>query len=246
MPSPPSSSPDTPAQAYYPVCLDLGGRRCVVVGGGRVAERKIEGLLECGGRVTVISPELSDHLRALAAAGTVAWLARPYRRGDLAGAFLVIAATDDRPTQEQVQREAAAANLLLNVADVPMLCNFILPATVRRGDLSLTVSTGGRSPALAQEIRRRLEGEFGPEWGIYTALLGMLRPLVLAAGRPHEENKSLFHSLCHACMIEWIRQRSWDTIEDHFRRVLPQAIPDECLARMRQLVCPPSPKKDTE
>ncbi len=145
---------------YFPICLDLSGKTCIVIGGGQVAERKIRSLLECGARITVVSPELTDEIAELAACGRIQFRQRPYRDGDLQGSFLTIAATDDPAVQQAVQAEAERHNLLLNVADVPERCNFILPATLRRGDLAISVSTGGKSPALARQIRQELEGRF--------------------------------------------------------------------------------------
>ena len=135
---------------YFSICLDLSGKICIVIGGGKVAERKVQGLLACGARVTVVSPELTTGLEELAAEEKINLIQRPYQEGDLLGAFLAIAATDEPQVQRRVHAEAMHANLLLNVADVPELCNFILPASLRRGDLVIAVSTGGRSPALAR------------------------------------------------------------------------------------------------
>lgn len=208
---------------YFPICLDIQGRCCVVVGGGRVAERKVASLLEHGGRVRLISPELTPELRRRHAAGELEWRPTSYQEGDLMDAFLVIAATDDEAVQARVHAEAATRQTLLNVADVPKWCNFILPATVRRGDLSIAVSTGGKSPALAKRLRRELEAGFGPEYGLLTELLGSLRPVVLAMGRPHRENQELFSRLLHDDFPAWVRERNWPCIEEHLRAVLGPA-----------------------
>ncbi|MCK5480251.1 MAG: bifunctional precorrin-2 dehydrogenase/sirohydrochlorin ferrochelatase, partial [Gammaproteobacteria bacterium] len=152
--------------SYYPVCLDLDGRPCVVVGGGKVAERKVKGLLACHAQVKVISPELTEELSRMHAEGMLEWLARPYRKGDLAHTFLVITATDDEQAQQLVQEEAGEQNKLLNVVDVPQRCNFILPATVRRGDLTVAIATGGKSPALAKKLRKEFEKRIGPEYTV--------------------------------------------------------------------------------
>jgi len=205
---------------YFPVCLDIRGRFCVVIGGGRVAERKVGGLLACGAKVTVVSPELTAGLQVLVSDGQLIWVDRAYREGDLASAFLVIAATDDTLVQAKVHAEAEKHNLLLNVADVPKWCNFILPATVRQGDLTVSVSTGGKSPALARQLREELEKHFGPEYGVLLKILGELRPDVLALGRPHAENKALFARLLHPEMLAWIRNRNWDALEGHVRATL--------------------------
>ena len=160
----------------YPLFLvHLEQARCVVVGGGRVAARKVRALRKAGARVTIIAPQLSDPLRELTAAADVEVLERAYRHGDLEGAFLVIAATDDPAINERVWEEAQGRGLLVNVVDDPDHCNFIAPSVVRRGPLTLAISTSGQCPALSRRIRKQLESEFGPVYGDYVALLGELR-----------------------------------------------------------------------
>lgn len=219
---------------YFPVCLKIAGRQCLVIGGGRVGERKVKGLLAHGAVVRVISPELSEPLSALLRAGTIDWLDRLYQEGDLAGAFLVIAATDDPAVQERVHAEAEARNILLNVADVPKWCNFILPATARRGDLAISVSTAGKSPALASALRQTLEGQFGPEYGVLVDILGALRDTVLAGGRPHAENKLIFARLADPEMAVWIRDGLWQKLARHIQEVLGTDVPLGCLEAARQ------------
>jgi precorrin-2 dehydrogenase/sirohydrochlorin ferrochelatase len=217
---------------YYPVCLDLRGRPCVVVGGGKVAERKVNGLLACNAQVKVISPDLTEELMQLHTDGKLEWLDRPYRRGDLAQAFLVIAATDDEQAQQMVQEEAEEQNKLLNVADVPQRCNFILPATVRRGDLTIAVATGGKSPALAKKLRQELEKRVGPEYTVLVNILGALRPQILASGLSQPENELLFHHLLHDEMAEWIKNREWDSLKKHLRAVLGDRVDGDRLSEI--------------
>lgn len=222
--------------SFYPICLDLEGRECIVVGGGRVAERKVMGLLSCAARVTVISPALTEELQQRSADSTIQWVAREYRQGDLKGAFLVIAATDDEETQKQVYEEAAHRNLLLNVADVPQRCNFILPATVRRGDLVIAVSTAGKSPALARKMRMELEKRYGAEYRILVDILGAIRPEILASGHPQQENEQMFKQLLHDDLPQWIRTGDWPSIENHLRKVLGDRVEDEWLQGIRTFV----------
>jgi precorrin-2 dehydrogenase/sirohydrochlorin ferrochelatase len=144
-------------EAPYPVNLDLWGRRVLVVGGGQVAAHKVAGLLRAGAAVTVVAP---DAVAEIAEDPDVRWHQRPYRRGEVASYRLAITATDDPAVNRQVARDGDAANVLVNSADDPANCSFILPAVVRRGDLQLTVSTNGRSPAFASWARRRLEQTF--------------------------------------------------------------------------------------
>ena len=152
----------------YPVNLVVRGRRCLVVGGGRVARDKVAGLLDAGAVVHVVAPRVHDDIKALPG---VTFAERPYAAGDVAGFRLAIAATDDPSTNEAVFAEGEAAGVWVNAADDPQHCSFTLPARVRRGALLVTVSTGGRSPALAKWLRRRFEADIGPE---YEALLELL------------------------------------------------------------------------
>lgn len=160
----------------YPLFLvNLDQRRCVVVGGGRVAARKVSSLRKADADVVVIAPELEPRLLQRVDANDVEWLDRAYRSGDLENAFVVIAATDDPDINERVWREAEERGLLVNVVDDPAHCNFIAPSVVRRGPLTLAISTSGCCPALSRHVRRTLEETFGPTYADYVALLGELR-----------------------------------------------------------------------
>jgi precorrin-2 dehydrogenase/sirohydrochlorin ferrochelatase len=221
--------------SFYPICLDLEARPCVVVGGGRVAERKVLGLLSCKAHVSVISPVLTEELLLQHADGNIQWIDREYRQGDLGQAFLAIAATDDEETQKQVYEEADTNNLLLNVADVPQRCNFILPATARQGDLAISVSTAGKSPALARKIRMELEKRYGPEYRVLVDILGVLRPQVLASGLRQSENEQLFKQLLHDDMAEWIRNKNWGSMEKHLCAVLGDRAGGDLLSGVRSI-----------
>lgn len=230
---------------YYPINLNLNDRCCIVIGGGRVAERKVAGLLEYGARVSVVSPELTESLAVLQRQRRIEWIRRVYRQGDLLGAFLVIAATDDREVQELIQQEAAERNILLNVVDVPERCSFILPATVRRGDLTISISTAGNSPALARNLRLELENRFGTEYNILVAILGLVRPKVLAAGLPQPENEAIFNRMLDPAMTGWIREKAWGILEEHLAVVLG-TIFDPQLKREIREVYPEKARQDTE
>jgi precorrin-2 dehydrogenase / sirohydrochlorin ferrochelatase len=182
--------------AHYMACLDVRRRRCVVVGGGSVGAEKAQGLLACEAEVTVVSPQLHPILHAL----PVTWHARRYRKRDLAGAFLVIAATSDRSVNERVHRDAEALGLLCNVADTPDLCNFILPAVHREGPIAVAVSTGGASPALAQRIRRDVAALIGPEHAELARRLAAMRPEVKRRFATYEERRDYFRSLVEAAL----------------------------------------------
>jgi len=167
----------------YPVNLVLDGRQCLVVGGGHIALRKVEGLLACGARVRVVAPRITRELRMLT---EVMFDERPWRPDDLAGVWLVIAATDDPAVNGAVFDAGQRAGIWVNGADDPAHCSFTLPSVVRRGDLQVAVSTGGRSPALASWLRRRLEGEIGPEYAVLLDILATERDGLRAAGVPTE------------------------------------------------------------
>jgi precorrin-2 dehydrogenase/sirohydrochlorin ferrochelatase len=167
----------------YPVNLILRGKRCLVVGGGPVAARKAAGLVACGAEVHVIAASAGPELAAL----PVVIEERPYRSGDLAGYRLVMAATDDPLVNRAIFEEAEAAGTWVNSADDPASCTFTLPSVIRRGPLMVTVSTGGRSPALASWLKRRLEEQLGPEYQVLVDLLAAAREDIRAAGRSTEE-----------------------------------------------------------
>ncbi|HEV8627271.1 MAG TPA: bifunctional precorrin-2 dehydrogenase/sirohydrochlorin ferrochelatase [Acidimicrobiia bacterium] len=159
----------------YPVALELSGRRCVVTGGGREAEGKARALLEAEADVVVIAPRVSNGLGDLVRRGEVTHIARRYRRGDIAGAFLVIAADSDRAVRAAVFAEAEAERVLCNAVDDVEHCHFAVPSIVRRGELLLAISTGGRVPALAKRLRRRLTEQFGWQWEALVDVLGEVR-----------------------------------------------------------------------
>jgi precorrin-2 dehydrogenase/sirohydrochlorin ferrochelatase len=170
------SRPPGPDKVFYPMFVDLEGRRCLVVGGGPVATEKVEKLLDHGAAVRLVTPEMTPELEAIAAGGRLHELhRRTYRPEDLEGCFLVIAATNLDAINRMVWQDAEARNMLCNVVDVPPLCNFIVPSIVRRGELALAISTGGASPVVAKHIRRELEATYGQEWQALVELLRELR-----------------------------------------------------------------------
>lgn len=203
---PPSFTSRRRAVSGYPITLvDLASTPCVVVGGGEVAARKVASLLTAGARPVVISPVLCDELRRRVEAGEIKAIERPYQVGDLAGVQLVIAATDDPATNEAVWHEAREVGCLVNVVDDPPRCNFYVPATVRRGALTLSVSTGGHSPLLARRIRKMLEKEFDAAYGPYLALLGELRPRIQEQVVEPARRKALWEALLDSDILELLR-----------------------------------------
>jgi siroheme synthase-like protein len=161
--------------AYYPVFLELSGRKCLVVGGGRVAEGKVTGLLDAGAAVSVVAPRLTPRLQALLGDGRIEYLRRAYEAGDVAGFGLCFVATDDGALNATVAREARAAGVWVNAADDPANCDFILPAVVRRGEVVVAASTGGASPALARRLREDLTAFLGEDYEPLARLLADVR-----------------------------------------------------------------------
>ncbi|HEX6417855.1 MAG TPA: bifunctional precorrin-2 dehydrogenase/sirohydrochlorin ferrochelatase [Acidimicrobiales bacterium] len=174
-------------QPLYPVNLVLAGRPCLVVGGGRVAAAKVRGLLEAAARVTVVAPEVGEDIAGLASAGRIALERRPYRPGDVRGHRFAVAATGDPAVNQQVYDEGEAAGVWVNSADDPERCSATLPARVRRGRLTVTVSTGGHSPAVAAWLRGRLAAQLGPEYDELIGVVAEVRGEVLAGGGGTEE-----------------------------------------------------------
>lgn len=205
---------------YYPICLDIKDRPCLVVGGGQVGTRKVNTLLDCGAQVTVITPKVTDTLQHLADQGRIVLKNRGYRSSDLDGIFLVIGATDDKALNERIHLDAERAQRLCNIADQPQRCNFILPAVISRGDLTITVSTAGSSPALAKHLRKQLQSQFGPEYGRLLTLMGAVRRRLLAEAHAPEEHKPLFEKLIGRGLLELIRKDDPAAIDELLADVL--------------------------
>lgn len=219
----------------YPILLNITGRTCVVIGGGKVAERKVRGLLEAGAKVRLISPEVTRVLAGLAGKGMVDWQQRVYSKGDLDGAYLVFAATDNRAVQDMISGEAEQKGILLNVADEPERCSFQVPASVRRGDLILSVSTGGRSPAVAAHIRQQLEHEFGPEYDILLQIMSQIRRQTGSGDDllTQPDRKKIYKKILHDDIIEWIRTGQAAQLRRHLKTILgPEHVPDIKLPKL--------------
>ena len=191
---------------YYPIHLDIQNTNCLVVGGGSVGTRKVITLLNCGARVTVVSPDISEQLRKLAVSPALTLQQRPYQTGDLADMFLVIGATDDETLNRQISRDAAQRGMLCNIADRPEICNFILPSIVQRDDLIITISTSGKSPALAKKLRKSLEFRFGEEYGVFLKLMGGIRKKLLSRAHEPEAHKPIFEQLVNSDLPALIRE----------------------------------------
>lgn len=191
----------------YPIVLTgLGDRRCVVVGGGGVAARKVKALIEAGAHPLVISPDLCPDLERAAASGKVSVIRRAYRRGDLEGATLVIAATDAREVNEQIAGECGQRGIFVNVVDTPELCTFAVPSVIRRDDLLIAISTGGHSPAFARHMRETLEPIIDASYGHMLAILSDLRPRI-RRHVPRARQRALWDRLLDGEVLDCLRKQ---------------------------------------
>jgi len=181
--------------SLMPIFVKLEGRLVVVIGGGRIAEEKITILLKSRAHVRVISPSITPSIAQRVRNLEIAWLPKDYEAGDLEGAYTVIAATSDVAVNAQVFEEAEARGILCNAVDDPQHCHFYYGALVQRGDLQIAISTNGKSPALAQRLRKELEAQFGPEYEAWVEWLGAARELLRASGSDAEANKTLLHNM---------------------------------------------------
>ena len=203
----------------YPVNLDVRGKTCLVVGGGEVARRKVRALLDARADVVVVAPDVHPKLRA---DDRVEVRERAFRDTDLHGAFVVIVATDDPDTNRTVARDALDFGCLVNVVDCPALSNFTVPATLRRGKLTVAVSTGGASPSMSRRIRERLEGLFGPEYADFIDVLGEFRRRVFDTVADSETRMTLFRSLDYDALLATLRERGRAALDDELNRLLEQ------------------------
>jgi precorrin-2 dehydrogenase / sirohydrochlorin ferrochelatase len=183
---------DTP---FYIACLKLGGRRCVVIGGGEIGLEKVEGLLACAGDVVLIAPDAVPELQELAAEGSIEWVRRDYEPGDLEATFIAIAATDDTDVNIRIYEDAEKRAMLVNVVDVPPLCNFILPAIVRTGPLAIAISTAGASPALAKRIKREIAETYGDAHARLAEMLNDARGWAKGTLPTYQDRKAFFEGI---------------------------------------------------
>jgi siroheme synthase-like protein len=181
--------------SLFPMFLKLEGKRCLVVGAGKVGEPKIASLIDSGARVHVVALEATETVHAWALAGAITLEIRRFAIDDLENIFLAVVATGSRSLNESIYRQAERRGVLCNVVDVPEYCDFYYGAVVRRGDLQIAISTNGQSPSLAQKLRQQLERQFGPAYAQWVAELGETRRHVLASDLDPERKRDLLHSL---------------------------------------------------
>ncbi len=194
---------------FYPVSLDISNEKCVVAGGGDVAERKVVRLLECGARVVLVSKTITPGLRTMKDEEAIEYVPDDYSEEHIEGAFLVIGATDRDDVNERIYRDSRSRGILVNIVDEPTRCSFIVPAVFRRKDLLIAISTGGKSPALARRLRENMEDKYGPEYGILLDIMGNLRKKIIARGGTSVENKRIFESVLDSDILRYIREEEW-------------------------------------
>jgi precorrin-2 dehydrogenase len=204
---------DTP---FYIACLKLRGRKCLVVGGGEIGLEKVEGLLACDGDVTLVAPEAGPELTQLALEGSIHWEQREYRSEDLEGTFMVIACTDDTDINIGIYEDAERRAMLVNVVDVPPLCNFILPAIVRTGPLAIAISTAGASPALAKRMKTEVSALFGEEYAQLAIMLNDVRGWAKGTLPTYQDRKAFFEGIVNGDPdpIELLRSGDVDGVRD--------------------------------
>ena len=227
---------DMLATPFYIACLKLTNRRCVVVGGGEIGLEKVEGLLACNGRVVLIAPEATPELAELAAEGSIRWERREYRPEDLEATFLVIAATSDTDVNIAVHDDAQRPQMLVNVVDVPPLCNFILPAIVRTGPLAIAISTSGASPALAKRLKREIAATYGEPYARLAVMLNDVRGWAKDTLPTYQDRKVFFEGIVNGDPdpVELIRAGDEGAVRD-----LIAATQREYGARIEQVAARP-------
>jgi precorrin-2 dehydrogenase/sirohydrochlorin ferrochelatase len=204
---------------YYPLYVNIEDKPCIVIGGGEVGERKVLRLLECGARVTVVSKAVTPALQILQDENRIHCIRAEYEPGQVTGAFLVIGATDQDAVNKKISADCRQEGIMVNIVDDPICCDFILPSLCERGDLSIAVSTGGKSPALAKKIRQDLEKTYGAEYAVLLKIMGHLRERIVAVGRPSDENRDIFEALLQSPILEEISQERWDRVKRIIRDI---------------------------
>lgn len=210
----------------FPINLNLRDRKCLVVGGGSVAERKVRGLLQCGADIWVVSPELTEYLQKLAEEDAINVVNRQYTTDDLHGCSLVISAVDDSAVNSRVADDCFERNIPVNVVDDPARCSFTVPSVLRRGSLCVTVSTDGKSPLLARKIRERLEELFGEEYAEFLDLMGEIRSRVLRDVPDRETRRKIFGCLIDSDILKLIKKSMEYEAESEERIALRRLIED--------------------
>jgi precorrin-2 dehydrogenase/sirohydrochlorin ferrochelatase len=206
---------------YYPVFLDIKGKKCVVVGGGEVAARKAERLLDCGARVLMISPKLILELAEMKEKNVINHIAAPYSGNLIDGAALIIGATDDEKINAQISMDARSKGIPVNIVDDPQKCDFILPSLMQRGDLTIAIGTGGKSPALARHLREELESQYGREYEIFLNVLGSLR---VKMARNEGKGKDWFNAMLAVGILDAIKNKDANKVLEIVKNITGEEV----------------------
>jgi len=206
---------------YFPINLDVCGHRAIVVGGGKIALRKVQALVACDADVVVVSPDFCPELAAMS---EITRIGRCYEDGDLCNAVVVISATDSEEVNRRVWEDAQDAGIPVNVVDQPARCTFTVPAVLKRGDILITVSTGGAGPALSGSIRRHLEDVIGPEYAEFLELLKPMRQRVLETHLTFEERAVLMRAMSGQDVLGILRDQGREAAQEHVDNMLAQAV----------------------
>lgn len=210
--------------SLFPMFIKLEGRRCLVVGAGKVGEPKVAGLLNTGAQIRVVALQANDNVRQWAAAGNIDLELREFSPGDLDGVFLAVVATASPALNKFVYGEAQKRGVLCNVVDVPEICDFYYPAVVQRGELQIAISTAGQSPSLAKELRQQLERQFGPGYAEWVEELGETRKIIRGSDLSSEKKSELLHSLASREAVEAALEEQRSSIE--ISANIPISVPD--------------------
>ncbi len=198
----------------YPISLDLTNKGCLVVGGGLVAERKVRSLLDCNAQVRVVSPEISPGLKSLVEDGLVAYRQGCYYTSDLEGVFLVIGATNRQDVNQKIADDCSARNLVVNIVDNPTMGNFFVPAVVRRGSLTIAISTNGKSPLLARKMREELEKTYGPQYEEFLDMLAELRKDVIHNVHDNDKKRGILENLVDDKVLNLLKEGRMDMVKE--------------------------------
>ena len=207
---------------YYPAYIDIKGKRCLVAGGGKVAERKVKLLLKCNAMVSVVSPELIRRLKELNSKGKIKFFKGEFKEKYLKDMFLVIGATDNSEVNLKIYKAASKKNILVNIVDSPEICNFIVPSIVERGDLIIAISTGGKSPALSKKLRKELEDRYGFEYSKFLNTMGSLRKKISSKIRDKKKREEIYNKLVDSDIIKLIRDGDDETVKSRVNEIIRQ------------------------
>ena len=210
--------------SYYPVFVQLEGKKVVVVGGGNVAYRKVLALMECGAVIHLAGRELTPALKQMVENEEIHFLGHEFSEDSLENAFMVIAATDDKNLNHHISTCARKKGVLVNAVDQPPDCDFIVPSILKRGDLQIAISTSGKSPALARRIRKSLESQFGEEYETFLAMMGRLRKEILSMGLPQKENSRIFQKIVDSDLLEDFSDGFSLRMEEYLKNALPEQV----------------------